>query len=121
MSHGLADATTHLQAIADSLHHLLTGEKLENTVTDLQIATHRMRQQMDGPLPELVANLNVMVTHMDNTFTHLDQTVSASRGNILRAMQDLEEALQNIRETTEIIRDNPAVLIRGGGRADVEE
>ena len=31
-------------------------------------------------------------------------------------MQDLEETLQNVRETTELIRENPAVLIRGGGR-----
>lgn len=121
MSQSLAHIAANLQATTDSLHHLLTGETLQHTVTDLQVATHQMRQQMDGPLPELIANLNVMVANMNNTFTRVDQTVGASRGNILRAMQDLEETLQNIRETTEVIRDNPAVLIRGGGRTGVQE
>ena len=112
-SRSLATASEALAATADSLHVLLMGAKLQQTVDDLQGTMHAVRQQMDGPVPLLVARLDTVIGHIDRTFVGIDQTVGASRQNILRAMQELEETLQNIRETTELIRENPAVLIRG--------
>ena len=112
-SRSLATASEALAATTDSLHVLLMGAKLQQTVDDLQGTMHAVRQQMDGPVPLLVARLDTVIGHIDRTFVGIDQTVGASRQNILRAMQELEETLQNIRETTELIRENPAVLIRG--------
>ena len=109
----LAKASATLAATTDSLHALLVGAKLQQTVDDLQGAMHKLRQQMDGPIPRLVARLDTVIGHVDQTFVGIDQTVGASRQNLLRAMRELEETLQNIRETTELIRENPAVLIRG--------
>ena len=110
----LADASATMAVTADSLHALLVGAKLQQTVSDVQITVQRLREQMDGPFPLLVARMDTMVDNIDRTFVGIDQTVGASRQNLLRAMQDLEETLQNVRETTELIRDNPSVLIRGG-------
>ena len=110
----LADASATMAVTADSLHALLVGAKLQQTVSDVQITVQRLREQMDGPFPLLVARMDTMVHNIDRTFVGIDQTVGASRQNLLRAMQDLEETLQNVRETTELIRDNPSVLIRGG-------
>lgn len=112
-SRSLVAASAALAATADSLHALLMGAKLQQTADDLQGTMHALRQQMDGPVPLLVARLDTVISHIDRTFVGIDQTVGASRQNILRAMQELEETLQNIRETTELIRENPAVLIRG--------
>ncbi len=109
----LATASATLAATADSMHALLLGAKLQQTVDDLQVTMHEWRQQMDGPVPLLVARMDTMISHIDRTFVGIDQTVGASRQNLLRAMQEMEETLQNIRETTELIRENPAVLIRG--------
>ena len=117
-SRSLVQTSATLAATADSLHVLLGGAKLQQTVDDLQVTMHKLRQQMDGPIPLLVAKIDTVVGNMDRTFVGIDQTVGASRQNLLRAMQDLEETLQNIRETTEIIRENPAVLIRGSRSAD---
>ena len=117
-SRSLVQASAKLAATADSLHALLGGAKLQQTVDDMQVTMHQLRQQMDGPLPLLVAKIDTVVSNIDRTFVGIDQTVGASRQNLLRAMQDLEETLQNIRETTEIIRENPAVLIRGSRSAD---
>ena len=110
----LADASATMAVTADSLHALLVGAKLQQTVSDVQITVQRLREQMDGPFPLLVARMDTMVHNIDRTFVGIDQTVGASRQNLLRAMQDLEETLQNVRETTDLIRDNPSVLIRGG-------
>ena len=109
----LAAASAILAVTVDSLHNLLVGAKLQQTVADIQITMERLRQQMDGPFPLLVARMGTMVSNIDRTFIGIDQTVGASRQNLLRAMRDLEETLQNVRETTELIRENPAVLIRG--------
>ena len=110
----LADASANMAVTADSLHALLVGARLQQTVSDVQITMQRLREQMDGPFPLLIARMDTMVHNIDRTFVGIDQTVGASRQNLLRAMQDLEETLQNVRETTEMIRDNPSVLIRGG-------
>ena len=110
----LAYASANMAVTADSLHALLVGARLQQTVSDVQITMQRLREQMDGPFPLLIARMDTMVHNIDRTFVGIDQTVGASRQNLLRAMQDLEETLQNVRETTEMIRDNPSVLIRGG-------
>lgn len=112
-SRSLAKASATWAATTDSLHVLLVGAQLQQTLDDLQAAMHMLRQQMDGPVPLLVARMDTVITHIDRTFVGIDQTVGASRQNLLRAMQELEEMLQNIREATELIRENPAVLIRG--------
>ena len=112
-SRSLVQASATLATTTDSLHVLLVGAKLQQTVDDMQATMHKLRQQMDGPIPLLVARMDTVISHIDQTFVGIDQTVGASRQNILRAMQELEETLQNIRETTELIRENPAVLIRG--------
>ncbi|MDE2813028.1 MAG: MlaD family protein [Gemmatimonadota bacterium] len=112
-SRSLAKTSATLATTADSLHVLLVGAKLQQTVDDLQVTMHKLRQQMDGPVPLLIARMDTVLSHIDQTFVGIDQTVGASRQNLLRAMQELEETLQNIRETTELIRENPAVLIRG--------
>ena len=117
-SRSLVQASATLAATTDSLHALLVGAKLQQTVDDMQVTMHKLRQQMDGPIPLLVAKIDTVVSNIDRTFVGIDQTVGASRQNLLRTMQDLEETLQNIRETTEIIRENPAVLIRGSRSAD---
>ena len=117
-SRSLVQASATLAATTDSLHALLGSAKLQQTVDDMQVTMHKLRQQMDGPLPLLVAKIDTVVSNIDRTFVGIDQTVGASRQNLLRTMQDLEETLQNIRETTEIIRENPAVLIRGSRSAD---
>ena len=95
------------------IQYLFTNQRLDQTLTDLQVTIYQLRQQMEGPIPMLVARIDTMVGNIDQTFIGIDQTVGASRQNLLHAMQDLEETLQNVRETTEIIRDNPAILIRG--------
>lgn len=110
----LANASATMAVSADSLHALLVGAKLQQTVSDVQLTMQRLREHMDGPFPLLVARIDTMVRSIDRTFVGIDQTVGASRQNLLRAMQDLEETLQNVREATELIRDNPSVLIRGG-------
>ena len=112
-SRSLAKASATLAVTVDSLHALLVGAKLQQTVDDLQVTMHKLRQQMDGPVPLLIARMDTVMGHIDRTFVGIDQTVGASRQNLLRAMRELEETLQNIRETTELIRENPAVLIRG--------
>lgn len=118
ITRSLAQTAVLLQATSDSLHHILTGAQTRMALDDIGITARHVRQTVEGPLPQLIANLNQMTENIDKTFIHIDQTVLQSRSNILNAMQDLEETLQNFRETTEIIRDNPAVLIRGGSRSD---
>ncbi len=120
-SANLSRATDAMAATMDSLHSLFTGQRLEHMIDDLQVTAAGLREQMDGPVPLLIAHMDTMVRNIDRTFIGIDQTVGASRQNLLRAMQDLEETLQNIRETTELIRENPSVLIRGGGRSGASE
>ena len=112
-SRSFAKTSATLETTVDSLHVLLVGAKLQQTVDDLQATMHKLRQQMDGPVPLLIARMDTVIGHIDRTFVGIDQTVGASRQNLLSAMRELEETLQNIRETTELIRENPAVLIRG--------
>ena len=109
----LAQTTATMQATMDTLHTMLIGSKIQNTITDIEVVTHQLRQQLEGPVPELVGNLNNTISTVNQTFTHVDRTVVQSRDNILNALQELEESLLNIRETTEIIRADPSVLIRG--------
>jgi phospholipid/cholesterol/gamma-HCH transport system substrate-binding protein len=116
VSASLAKTTGTMQVTMDTLHAMLTGSKIQDTVTDIQIVAHQLRQQMEGPVPQLVGDLNKTINTVDQTFTHVDRTVVQSRDNILGVLQELEESLQNLRETTEIIREDPSVLIRG--RAD---
>jgi len=117
----LAQATATLQATMDSLHQMLTGAQMRTTLEDMQVATHHIRQTVEGPFPELLVSMTQMTENIDKTFVHVDQTVLQSRSNIINATQDLEDALQNFREMTELIRDNPAILIRGGSRTDVQD
>ncbi|MXX38595.1 MAG: MCE family protein [Gemmatimonadetes bacterium] len=112
-SRSLAQASATVAMTTDSLHVLLMSTKLQQTVDDMHVAMHKWREQMDGPIPLLVARMDTLISHVDQTFVGIDQTVGASRQNLLRAIRELEETLQNIRETTELIRENPAVLIRG--------
>ncbi|MCY3667782.1 MAG: MlaD family protein [Gemmatimonadetes bacterium] len=112
-SRSLAEASATLATTADSLHVLLGGVELQQTVDDMHVTMHKWREQMDGPIPLLVARMDTLISHVDQTFVGIDQTVGASRQNLLRAIRELEETLQNIRETTELVRENPAVLIRG--------
>ncbi len=109
----LAHAAATLQATMDSLHQMLTGTEAHNAIADLQAATHHMRRQIEGPLPELIARMDKATANIDRTFTHIDRTVVSSRQNILDALQELEETLQNVREATELIREDPSILIRG--------
>ena len=118
MSRFLATSTATLQATMDSLHQVLTSTRTRQTLTDIQVATHHIRQTVEGPLPELISSMTQMTDNIDKTFIHIDQTVMQSRSNLINAMQDLEEAVQNFREMTEIVRDNPSILIRGGSRTD---
>lgn len=118
MTQSLSQASAMLQATSDSLHYILTGTQTRTALEDISVTAHHVRQTVEGPIPQLIANLTQMTENIDKTFRHVDQTVVQSRSNILNAMQDLEETLQNFRETTEIIRENPSVLLRGGNRTD---
>jgi phospholipid/cholesterol/gamma-HCH transport system substrate-binding protein len=120
-SQHLASTTQKVDATVDSLHLILTGQRLQRSIDDFGSTMSSMREQMDGPLPLLIARMDTAVQNIDRTFVGIDQTMGASRQNLLRAMQDLEETLQNVRETTELIRENPAILIRGGGRSSGTE
>jgi phospholipid/cholesterol/gamma-HCH transport system substrate-binding protein len=115
VTRNLERATSSLQATMDSLHQMLTGDEAHSTLGNLHLATRHVRQQLEGPLPELIANMNRMTQNIDKTFTHIDLTVLSSRNNILDAMQELNETMQNVREATELIREDPSVLIRGRG------
>ena len=115
MTGSLARTSATLEATMDSLHQILTGSEVRRSVANLEVVTHHARKQMEKPLPDLVANLNAMVTNIDRTFGHIDLTVVQSRKNLLDALQELEETLQNVREATELVREDPSVLIRGRG------
>jgi len=109
----LAASASSLEAVMDSVHHMVAGARMQQTLDDLQVATHQARLQLEGPLPQLLTNLNRMAGNIDTTVTHIDRTVLQSRKNILDAMQNLEETLLNIRQATELIREDPSVVIRG--------
>lgn len=109
----LAATTASLRAMMNALHTLMAADETRTTLRDLHVATASVRELLDGPLPELVANVNKMVGNVDGTVTHVDLTVLQSRKNILDAMQNLEETLLNIRQVTELVREDPSVLIRG--------
>ena len=113
MTHSLARTSSTLQATMDSLHQILTGQEMRHTVANLEVITHQVRQQMEKPLPDLIARIDKMTANIDRTFTHIDLTVVQSRKNILDALQELEETLQNVREATALVREDPSVLIRG--------
>ena len=113
MTHSLAATASTLQATMDSLHQMTTSGEMHSTLTDLQLATRAVREQLDGPLPILIANVSRMAGTIETTFTHVDRTVIEGRRNILAAMRNLEETLQNINTATELIREDPSILIRG--------
>jgi len=113
MSRSLAASAASLEATMDSLQSMLTSPGTHSMVADLQVATRQVRLQLEGPLPQLLANLNKMAGNIDTTVTHIDRTVLQSRKNILAAMQNLEETLLNVRQATELVREDPSVLIRG--------
>ena len=50
-SRSLAQASATAATTIDSLHALLMGAKLQQTVDDLQVTMHKLRQQVDGPVP----------------------------------------------------------------------
>ena len=116
LTHSLAATASTLQATMDSLHKMTTSGEMRSTLSDLQVATRAVREQLEGPLPKMLANVTRMAGTIDTTFTHVDRTVVEGRRSILSAMQNLEETLQNINTATELIREDPSVLIRG--RAD---
>lgn len=116
MTHSLAATASTLQATMDSLHKMTTSGEIHSTLADLQVATRAVRDQLDGPLPKMIANISRMAGTIDTTFTHVDRTIIEGRRDILAAMQNLEETLQNINTATELIREDPSILIRG--RAD---
>lgn len=109
----LAASAASLEATMDSLRVMLASAGTRAILEDLQVATHQVRLQLEGPLPQLLANLNRMSGNIDTTVTHIDRTVLQSRKNILDAMQNLEETLLNVRQASELIREDPSVLIRG--------
>ena len=116
MTESLAGAAASLHVTMDSLNAMLTDGNVRATLSDFRLATRAARVQLDGPVPDLLANLNRMAGNIDTTFTRIDLTVRQSRQSILDAVQDLEETLINVREATELIREDPSILIRG--RAD---
>ncbi|MFH1567558.1 MAG: MlaD family protein [Gemmatimonadota bacterium] len=109
----LAASSASLEATMDSLRLMLTSAETHAMLRDLQVATHQVRLQLEGPVPRLLTNLTRMVGNIDTTAIHIDRTVLQSRRNILAAMQNLEETLVNVRQATELIREDPSVLIRG--------
>lgn len=113
VTESLASAAATFAATMEAVQGLVAGAGLADAAADLQASARQLRLQMEGPVPQLITNLNQTVKQANLAFTHIDRTVVQSRSNILRAMQDLEETLQNIRQTTEVIRENPSVLIRG--------
>ena len=113
LTHSLAVTASTLQATMDSLHKMTTSGEMSSTLSDLQVATRAVREQLEGPLPKMLANVSRMAGTIDTTFTHVDRTVVEGRRSILAAMQNLEETLQNINTATEMIREDPSVLFRG--------
>ena len=111
----LAAAIATFRATMDSLHSMMTGDEAHNVLENLRVATRSIRQQLEGPIPNLIASLDTMSQNVDRTVTHIDLTVVSSRNDLLTAMQELSEALQNVREASELIREDPSVLLRGRG------
>lgn len=117
-SEALVAATGTLRASVDSLHAMVSSPRTHAVLEDVETSARRMRETLEGPLPELLGSMTQMTQNADRTFIHVDQTVLQSRNSLINAMRDMEEALQNIRELSELIRDNPSILIRGGSRSD---
>ena len=113
ITESLAGSAAALHATMDSLHQIMTDGQVRNTVAELAAAIRAARLQLEGPVPDLLANLNRMVGNIDTTVTHVDRTVMLSRRDILSAMRNLSETLLNVRQATELIREDPSVLIRG--------
>jgi phospholipid/cholesterol/gamma-HCH transport system substrate-binding protein len=113
ITESLAGSAAALHATMDSLHQIVADGQVRNTVVELGAVIRAVRLQMEGPVPDLLANLNRMAGNIDTTITHVDRTVILSRKDILAAMRNLSEALQNVRQATELIREDPSVLIRG--------
>ena len=111
----LALASSTFRATMDSLHSMMTGGEAHSALVDLRAASRSIREQLEGPLPNLIANLDTMSQNVDRTVTHIDLTVVSSRNNLLSAMQELSEALQNVKDASELIREDPSILIRGRG------
>ncbi|MBM3276621.1 MAG: MCE family protein [Candidatus Handelsmanbacteria bacterium] len=111
----LAASAANMQAASAELQRTLAGNEVQGALDNLHAASTQLRQQMEKPVPQLIANLNLMTTSMDRTFNHIDQTVVQSRDNILRSLQDLQETLQNVRQATDLVKEDPSVLIRGRG------
>ena len=109
----LATASSTFSATMDSLHLMMTGDDAHDTITNLRVAVAALRQQLEGPVPTLIARLDTLSRNFDRTVTHIDLTVLSSRNNLLIAMQELSEALQNVKEASELIREAPSVLIKG--------
>ncbi len=116
MTKSLAGAAATLHATMDSMNALVTDGELRGTLTDLRRTSRSLQLQMEGPVPQLLANLSHMAGNIDTTFMRLDRTVMQGRRNFLDAIQDLQETMLNVRQATELIRENPSILIRG--RAD---
>lgn len=113
VTRNLAATTKAMQATMDSIHSLAASQDTRGALRDLRLTMSAVRAQFEGPLPELVTNLNRMAGRIDTAALHIDLTVLQSRKDILNAMAHLEETLSNVRDATELIRENPSVLIRG--------
>ena len=116
MTKSLAGAAASLHATMDSVNALLTDGQLRGTLSDLRRTSRDLQLQMEGPVPQLLADLSRMAGNIDTTFIRLDRTVMQGRRNFLDSMQDLQETMLNVRQLSELIRENPSILIRG--RAD---
>ena len=113
VTRNLAATTKAMQATMDSIHSLAASQDTRGALRDLRLTMSAVRAQFEGPLPELVTNLNRMAGRIDTAALHIDLTVLQSRKDILNAMAHLEETLSNVCDATELIRENPSVLIRG--------
>ena len=113
LTESLAGSAASLHATMDSLRQMMTDGNVRTTLADLAVATRAVRLQLDGPIPDLLTNLNRMAGNIDTTITHIDRTVLQSRRNIIAAMRNLEETLENVRDATELIRQDPSIIYRG--------
>ena len=109
----LAGTAAHLEATMDSLHQIAADAHLRGAVENLHLAAKAAREQLEGPVPELLAHMSRATGNIDTTVTHVDRVVLKGRKDFLDAMASLQETLENIRQATELIRENPSILIRG--------
>ncbi|MBT4608685.1 MAG: MCE family protein, partial [Gemmatimonadetes bacterium] len=57
MTGNLAATTLSMKATMDSLHHAVAAEEMRQTAKDLHLAVQAVRMQLEGPVPQLLAQL----------------------------------------------------------------